>query len=415
MAGVDLEPLEEGDALLLPKPEEDAKIKTDSKIEDHYYILEELGKGKFGVVKKCQDKETGATYAAKYVKKTKQSKIDVTQEIMMMGKLHHKGLVRLINSFETPQFMLLVMELITGGELFEKVVEEDNLTERQVVRYLRQILYAVQHMHRYNMVHLDLKPENILCVGGDPPGYEKLKLIDFGMARILEKGKKEIAACGTAEFVAPEVLRLDPVTLAVDMWSLGSITYVLLSGLSPFLGDSDSETLMNVSNGEYDFDDGEGIFDQISDGAKQFIEQLLVMDVEKRNTVDDCLEHEWCKRAQEKKLKTDKLKKFIARRRWQRTTTALKAVQRLAHLNLHNSSSGKSNGLLSQLANARKNGSASSEESDDANAKSDKDINGNGASSGEEAPNSKTSNGSQDIEPKEKTSVKISINGSVKI
>ena len=80
--------------------------------------------------------------------------------------------------------------------------------------------------------------------------------------------------------LAPEVLRLDPVTLAVDMWSLGSITYVLLSGLSPFLGDSDSETLMNVSNGEYDFDDGEGIFDQISDGAKQFIEQLLVMDTE---------------------------------------------------------------------------------------------------------------------------------------
>ncbi len=77
----------------------------------------------------------------------------------------------------------------------------------------------------------------------------------------------------------PEVLRPDPITLAVDMWSLGVITYVLLSGLSPFLGDNDSETLSNVSNGEYDFDDGEGIFDQISDGAKEFIEGLLVMDV----------------------------------------------------------------------------------------------------------------------------------------
>ena len=75
----------------------------------------------------------------------------------MMGKLHHKGLVGLIDAFETSQFMIVVMELITGGELFEKVVEEDNLTERQVVRYLRQILFGVQHMHRYNMVHLDLK------------------------------------------------------------------------------------------------------------------------------------------------------------------------------------------------------------------------------------------------------------------
>eukprot|EP00112_Aurelia_sp_Birch-Aquarium-sp1_P007116 Seg1777.3 transcript_id=Seg1777.3/GoldUCD/mRNA.D3Y31 product="Myosin light chain kinase smooth muscle" protein_id=Seg1777.3/GoldUCD/D3Y31 len=294
-------------------------------------------------------------YAAKYVKKTKQSKKDVSQEIAMMAKLHHKGLARLLNAYETPQFMILVMELITGGELFEKVVEEDNLTERQVVRYLRQTLYAVQHMHRYNMVHLDLKPENILCVGGDPPGYEKLKLIDFGMARVLEKGKKEIAACGTAEFVAPEVLRLDPISLAVDMWSIGVITYVLLSGLSPFLGDSDHETLANVSNGEYDFDDGEGIFDQISDGAKQFIEQLLVMDVTKRNTVDECLEHEWCKRAKEKKLKTDKLKKFIARRRWQRTTNALKAVTRLGHMGLLHRLTGDKNGTKGSNNKANSN------------------------------------------------------------
>lgn len=343
MSGVDLDPLEEGDELILPKQPE-PKIKTEATLEQSYHVLEDLGKGKFGVVKKCQDKVKGTFYAAKYVKKTKQSKSDVTKEIEMMGKLHHKRLVRLIDSFETPQFMIVVMELITGGELFEKVVEEDNLTERQVVRYLRQVLFAVQHMHRYNMVHLDLKPENILCVGGDAPGFEQLKLIDFGMTRILEPGKKEIAACGTAEFVGPEVLRLDPITLAVDMWSLGVITYVLLSGLSPFLGDNDTETLSNVSNGEYDFDDGEGIFDQISDGAKQFIEDLLVMDVTKRKTVDDCLVHEWLTRAKEKKLKTDKLKKFIARRRWQRTTNALKALQRFGHL-----------GLGSKAANVKQN------------------------------------------------------------
>ncbi len=109
------------------------------------------------MVKRCQDKTSGVFYAAKYVKKTKQSKQEVTKEIEMMGKLHHKRLVGLKDAFETPQFMIVVMELITGGELFEKVVEEDNLTERQVVRYLRQVLFAVQHMHRYNMVHLDLK------------------------------------------------------------------------------------------------------------------------------------------------------------------------------------------------------------------------------------------------------------------
>lgn len=377
MAGVDLEPLEEGDALLLPKPEKEAIIKTETKLEDHFYILEELGKGKFGVVKKCQDKANGEFYAAKYIKITKQSKQDVTQEVCMMGKLHHKGLVRLIDAFEVPQYMIVVMELITGGELFEKVVEEDNLTERQVVRYMRQILFAVQHMHRYNMVHLDLKPENILCVGGDPPGYEKLKLIDLGMARILDKNKKETAACGTAEFVAPEVLRLDPITVAADMWSIGAITYVLLSGLSPFLGNNDNETLMNVSNGEYDFEDDDGIFDQISDGAKQFIEQLLVMDVNERNTVDDCLQHEWCKRAKEKKLKTENLKKFIARRRWQRTTNALKAVQRLAHIGLPNRGS-SGNGFLSSLKNLKSNGHTDGQSPD----AKEESINGNGTIDG---------------------------------
>ena len=83
--------------------------------------------------------------------------MDVTNEIIMMGKVHHKRLVRLQDAFETSDFMILVMELVTGGELFEKVVEEDNLTEKQVVRYMRQVLFAVQHMHRKSIVHLDLK------------------------------------------------------------------------------------------------------------------------------------------------------------------------------------------------------------------------------------------------------------------
>lgn len=322
--------LEEGE--LLELPERDAVIiKTDSQYESEYKSLEELGKGKFGVVNKCRRKANGEILAAKFVRKTAASKKEVTREIEMMNLLHHKRLIQLYDAFETAKDMIVVMELVTGGELFEKVVEEDNLTEKQVIRYIKQVLYGVQHMHRRHMVHLDLKPENILCLGGGKPGYEEIKLIDFGMTRVLKEGQNESTMCGTPEFVAPEVITFNPITVAADMWSIGVITYVLLSGLSPFMGDDDSETLKNVTSGEYDFEDDDEIFEHLSDEVKKFIEDLLILEPKRRLTVDDSLQHIWLtKGGSEKKINTANLKKFIARRRWQRTMNTIKAVSRLA-------------------------------------------------------------------------------------
>lgn len=326
--------LEEGDALELP-PRSPVVVKTNEKCDNIYKSLDELGKGKFGVVKRAERKSDKVHFAAKYIKKTPNSKKEVLREIEMMNHLHHKRLISLYDAFETSSEMIIIMELVTGGELFEKVVEEDNLTEKQVIRYTRQILYGVQHMHRKHMVHLDLKPENILCLGGEKPGYEQIKLIDFGMTRVIVDGEEESAICGTPEFVAPEVINYDPVTVASDMWSIGVIIYVLLSGLSPFMGDDDNETLANVSAGEYDFEDDEdeedGVFSSLSDDVKQFISELLLLDPEKRLTVDQSLDHKWLQsEGNEKKLDVGNLKKFIARRRWQKTTNTIKAVSRLA-------------------------------------------------------------------------------------
>ena len=106
---------------------------------------------------KAKRKSDGEIYAAKFVRKSAASRKEVMREIEMMNLLHHKRLIQLYDAYETTQDMIVVMELVTGGELFEKVVEEDNLTERQVIRYMKQVLYGVQHMHRKNMVHLDLK------------------------------------------------------------------------------------------------------------------------------------------------------------------------------------------------------------------------------------------------------------------
>lgn len=299
-----------------------------------YEAFEVLGKGKFGVVKRCKDKETGAILAAKYIQKTGESKKETLREIQMMNKLHHKRLIQLYDAYENRKEMVLVMELVSGGELFEKVVADDNLTEKQVVRYMKQVLYGLQHMHHKNMVHLDLKPENIMCLGGGKSGYEEIKLIDYGMTRILDPDKPETAACGTAEFVAPEVLQLKPISVAADMWGIGVITYVLLSGLSPFMGDDDFETLQNVSEGEYDFEDDDEIFESISQEAKDFIEELLVLEPTDRNTVDDALNHQWFRNFEslsEKKLGTNKLKRFLIKRRWAKAIKVVLATNRFAN------------------------------------------------------------------------------------
>eukprot|EP00111_Clytia_hemisphaerica_P007157 TCONS_00020800-protein len=322
--------LEEGDCLEL-EARPPVNVKTDNSYATVFKNLEELGKGKFGVVYKVKRKPDGGIFAAKFVRKSASSKKEVLREIEMMNLLHHKRLIQLYDAYETTQDMIVIMELVTGGELFEKVVEDDNLTERQVIRYMKQVIYGVQHMHRKNMVHLDLKPENILCLGGGKPGYEEIKLIDFGMTRVLDKDGDERVMGGTPEFIAPEVLKYDPVTVAADMWSLGVITYVLLSGLSPFMGDDDNETMENVSSGEYDFEDEDEIFENLSDEVKLFIQDLLILNPTQRLTVAECLEHSWLRNeGSERKIDTSNLKKFIARRRWQRTMNTIKAVSRLA-------------------------------------------------------------------------------------
>lgn len=331
----EISPLEEGIQLELP-PRPPIVTKTNIEYESEYRSMEELGKGKFGVVKRCERKSDKSHFAAKFIKKTAVTRDEVAREVEMMNKLHHRRLISLYDAFETRNEMIVIMELVTGGELFEKVAEDDNLTEKQVIRYIKQVLYAVQHMHKKSMVHLDLKPENILCLVGEKPGYEEIKLIDFGMTRITAEGDKKSVLCGTPEFVAPEVIKYDPVTLSADMWSIGVIVYVLLSGLSPFMGDDVNETLANVCSGQYDFEDDEddeeeGVFSCLSDEVKQFIRELLVLDPIKRLTVDESLNHIWVKtEGREKKLDIANLKGFNARRRWQKMTNMIKAVSRLS-------------------------------------------------------------------------------------
>ena len=269
-------------------------IKTSS-IYDFYEVLEEIGTGAFGVVHRVREKKTGKIYAAKFIPVSHPfEKSIIRKEIDIMNQLHHQKLIRLHDAFEDDDEMILIYEFMSGGELFERITTEGyNMTEAEVIYYMRQICEAVKHMHEKNILHLDLKPENIMCQTKSGPHSRHLKIIDFSLATKVDPNEVVKISTGTAEFAAPEIVEREPVGFYTDMWSVGVLAYVLLSGLSPFAGSNDIETLKNVKNCSWSFD--EDSFKHISDNGKDFIRKLLIRNKDKRLTVHECLLHPWLK------------------------------------------------------------------------------------------------------------------------
>ncbi|XP_036965131.1 myosin light chain kinase, smooth muscle isoform X3 [Acanthopagrus latus] len=311
----------------------DVTIRTDVKVKELYDVEERLGTGKFGQVFKLVEKATKKVWAGKFIKAySAKEKENVRQEIGIMNSLHHPKLVQCIDAFEGKSDIVMVLEMISGGELFERIIDEDfELTEREVIKYMLQIIDGVNFIHKQGIVHLDLKPENIMCVNKTG---SKIKLIDFGLARRLESAGTLKVLFGTPEFVAPEVINYEAISYPTDMWSIGVICYILLSGLSPFMGDNDNETLSNVTSATWDFEDE--AFDEISDTAKDFITNLLKKDMKARLTCAQCFEHTWLKQdtntMKTKKLSKERMKKYILRRKWQKTGHAVRAIGRLSSM-----------------------------------------------------------------------------------
>ncbi|KAF7665192.1 hypothetical protein LDENG_00149940 [Lucifuga dentata] len=308
---------------------------TTHKVKDHYNVHERLGGGKFGQVYRLSHKETGHVCAGKFYRgRTSKERLAARKEIELMNCLHHPKLVQCLAAYETRSEMVMVMEYIAGGELFERIVDENfEHTEPTSARYMKQILEGMQYVHQQNIVHLDLKPENIVCV--DSTGT-RIKIIDFGLASKVEDDKPLMVMHGTPEFVAPEVVNYESVGLETDMWSIGVICFILLSGESPFQGNSDMETFALITAARYEFD--EESFEDISDDAKDFISSLLKKDRRCRLSCDEALAHRWmasftpliCRST--KSLNKEKMKRFLAKRKWRKTGKAVLALNRMAHL-----------------------------------------------------------------------------------
>jgi calcium-dependent protein kinase len=265
---------------------------SQGRLDDNYKIMKgDLGKGSYGTVCQGTNKQTGMVRAIKTIPKKGLSDIErFAQEIEVMHVLDHPNIVKLYETYEDSQNVYLVMECCTGGELYDRIISANFFLERSAAHVIKQILTGVYYMHNSLIAHRDLKPENFLLANEQDVMKSPLKIIDFGLSRRFERNVPMTTKACTPYYVAPEVLD-GKYSEKCDVWSIGVIMYITLCGAPPFFGDSDPEVLKKVRKGKYDFD-LEPWKDASSD-AIHLIKNLLVMDVEKRYTCKQALEHTW--------------------------------------------------------------------------------------------------------------------------
>ncbi|KAL0968911.1 hypothetical protein UPYG_G00273570 [Umbra pygmaea] len=298
------------------------------KVEDFYEMEENLGSGQFAIVKRCREKVTSLEFAAKFIKKRHSpvskrgvKREDIEREVDILQQLTHPNIVQLHDVYETRTDVVLILELVSGGELFDFLARKESLSEEEATQFIKQILQGVHYLHSRKIAHFDLKPENVMLLDKNV-ALPRIKIIDFGLAHKMDQVGEFKNIFGTPEFVAPEVVNYEPLGLEADMWSIGVITYILLSGASPFLGDSKQETLANITAVDYEFD--EEFFSTTSELAKSFIRQLLEKDTRKRLTIQGALNHPWIQPLDPRQalvkrqsiINIENFRRQYARRRW---------------------------------------------------------------------------------------------------
>uniref|UniRef100_A0A669EZY4 non-specific serine/threonine protein kinase n=1 Tax=Oreochromis niloticus TaxID=8128 RepID=A0A669EZY4_ORENI len=289
--------------------------------------------GRFSVTKRCDQRGSKRTVAAKHVNKKLLRREQVLQEIRLLQNLDHPSLVKLLDTYETASSYVLVLEMADQGRFLDYIVSWGNLTEEKVALYLRDILEALHYLHSWRIAHLDLKPENIVVEHAS--SQPVIKLTDFGDAVQLNPPSSYIhPLLGSPEFSAPELILGQPVSLMSDLWSLGVVTYVVLSGASPFLDESLEETCLNICRLDFSFP--EDYFQGVSPAARDFICLLLQGEPERRPPAASCLEQPWLQpRALSPSrnhcgahLDTSRLISFIERRKHQNDVRPIGTIKR---------------------------------------------------------------------------------------
>ncbi|KAF3689404.1 Calcium/calmodulin-dependent protein kinase type 1G [Channa argus] len=311
--------------------------KSISNIKDVFDFKGKMGSGSFSEVFMVKEKKTGNLYALKCLKKMHLSHSNLENEINVLRRVKHENVVGLEDFYETKTHYYLVMQLVSGGELLDRILEKGVYTEKDASTVIKQVLHAVSYLHENSIVHRDLKPENLLYYS--PDENAKIMVSDFGLSKTLEHGVMS-TACGTPGYVAPEVLAQKPYSKAVDCWSIGVITYILLCGYPPFFEENETRLFSKIMRAEYAFHSP--YWDDISESAKDFIRNLMEKSPMKRFTAEQALRHPWISGDTAKNLDIyhsvyEQMERNFAKSKWKQAFNAASAIHHMQKLQVSHS------------------------------------------------------------------------------
>ncbi|ORY77690.1 kinase-like domain-containing protein, partial [Protomyces lactucae-debilis] len=266
-----------------------------------YDIRQVLGKGAFATVRVAIERSTGIKYAIKILNQRKlaitKSSTKATElfrrEIDILANANHPNVVKYVDMWSDELEIFLVIEFLPGGDLMDYIIRRERLPEHETVHIVTQLLDALVYCHSRGITHRDIKPENILLTTDNPP---VAKLTDFGLAKMVEPGTFLKTFCGTLTYVAPEVISLHgriegAYSSAVDMWSLGCVTFIMVAGSMPFVAEGQEEMMRVIQTGQFDEEKLDEV--EISGPGLDFIESLLVVEPRHRMQGERALQHAW--------------------------------------------------------------------------------------------------------------------------
>ncbi|XP_026905671.1 striated muscle preferentially expressed protein kinase isoform X3 [Acinonyx jubatus] len=298
----------------------EAEEQRGRRLSDFYDIHQEIGRGAFSYLRRVVERSSGLEFAAKFIPSQAKPKASAWREARLLARLQHDCVLYFHEAFERRRGLVIVTELCTE-ELLERMARKPTVCESEIRAYMQQVLEGICYLHQNHVLHLDVKPENLMVWDG-AEGEEQVRICDFGNAQELTPGEPQYCQYGTPEFVAPEIVNQTPVSGVTDIWPVGVVAFLCLTGISPFVGENDRTTLMNIRNYNVAFE--ETTFLSLSREARGFLIKVLVRD-RLRPTAEETLEHPWFKtQAKGAEVSTDHLKLFLSRRRWQRSQISYK-------------------------------------------------------------------------------------------
>lgn len=269
------------------------KAASDKVIKDYYAFVRTLGEGHFGMVLLAKDRRTRDKFAVKVIKKQHAEMRSMTliqRELAILRMVYHPNIVRLYDLFDTEDKLYFVLEYMQGGALYQVLSEDEtHFSEARASLIVKDILQGLVYLHAKGIVHRDVKPENILTTASKWPFTSKLA--DFGLSNFLGNADQLVSKVGTPYFCAREVVTNESYGTKADLWSLGVVAYEMLSGRKPFEGSHTKSVLYAILDGRWGFPEPE--WTHISDEAKNFIAMLICIDVEKRLSAEQALQHPW--------------------------------------------------------------------------------------------------------------------------